>query len=117
MCTRENPCGGILYEDPQVLELARAGIDRRVRKCLAGHTFWEGTMPSVVPDAAQSCRRCGGPIPAGYAASRFDQECGCDGDPVLTTAVPAARPRPRRVASATPRLPVFRGFRQRRLAS
>jgi hypothetical protein len=46
-CTRENPCGGILYEDPQGLELARAGIHRRVEKCLAGHSFWQGELPDL----------------------------------------------------------------------
>jgi hypothetical protein len=43
-CTRENPCGGLLYDDQQTLELARAGISRRVQKCLAGHEFWEGDL-------------------------------------------------------------------------
>ena len=47
-CTRETPCGGILYDDPQILELARAGIPRRVQKCLAGHEFWEGAVPALM---------------------------------------------------------------------
>jgi hypothetical protein len=45
-CTRENPCGAILYEDSQSRELALAGIRRRVQKCLAGHAFWEGEIPT-----------------------------------------------------------------------
>jgi hypothetical protein len=45
-CTRENPCGAILYEDSQSRELALAGIRRRVQKCLAGHAFWEGDIPT-----------------------------------------------------------------------
>jgi hypothetical protein len=45
-CTRENPCGAILYEDSQSRELALAGIRRRVQKCLAGHAFWEGEFPT-----------------------------------------------------------------------
>jgi hypothetical protein len=48
-CTRENPCGGILFEDPQSLELARAGVPRRVTKCLAGHAFWDGQAPTAAP--------------------------------------------------------------------
>jgi hypothetical protein len=50
-CTRETPCGAILYEDSQSRELALAGIPRRVQKCLAGHSFWEG---EILPDAIPS---------------------------------------------------------------
>jgi hypothetical protein len=49
-CSRENPCGGILYSDSQILELQRAGIPRRVEKCLAGHAYWEGEVPELTPE-------------------------------------------------------------------
>src|SRR5262245_50134461 len=52
-CTRETPCGAILYEDSQSRELALAGIPRRVQKCLAGHSFWEGEiLPDAIPSLA-----------------------------------------------------------------
>jgi hypothetical protein len=93
-CTRETPCGAILYEDSQSRELALAGIPRRVQKCLAGHSFWEG---EILPDAIPSIS-----LPAADAAAE-----GEDDDEIQTggrelavratsaTSGAASRPKPR----------------------
>jgi hypothetical protein len=49
-CTRETPCGGVLYTDSQNAELQRAGIRRRVEKCLAGHAYWQGDVPELTQE-------------------------------------------------------------------
>jgi len=105
-CTRENPCGAILYEDSQSRELALAGIRRRVQKCLAGHAFWEGDIPTdaialaataVMPDIDEeddeeprSASTASAPETAPRTTSR-------------PTLAPKPRSRDRRVGSPRPR--------------
>lgn len=66
-CTRDNPCGAVLYMDAQNLELALAGIPRRVHKCLAGHAFWEGEVPTDDPAHEDAART---PAPTATARAR-----------------------------------------------
>jgi len=91
-CTRETPCGAILYEDSQSRELALAGIPRRVQKCLAGHSFWEG---EILPDAIPSIS-----VPAADTADGEDDELQISaGEQVARAMSPTAgavpRPKPR----------------------
>jgi hypothetical protein len=92
-CTRETPCGAILYEDSQSRELALAGIPRRVQKCLAGHSFWEG---EILPDAIPSLSL----PPADTTDGEDDDELqGSAGEQAARAASAAARavsrPKPR----------------------
>ena len=76
MCSREHPCGGVLYDDGVINHaMALRGFPQRVARCMNAHAFW--SMVSAAPSLGTATAMALDHVPPKFWCKTHDRARPC----------------------------------------